>query len=96
MAGTDFSKLFRVLGGAEALAERVNALRDRMDASQDIKPLTSAAIYAWTQNGFPMGWRHWVLAAARDAGMTHEQAIKLCPDLKSAAALAHFNVKESA
>lgn len=90
MAGRDFSKFVRVMGGARGLADRVNTLRDKLNAARDQKPLTERTVYSWTPACFPMGWRQWVLAAALDAGMTQEDAIKLCPELKAAVALATF------
>lgn len=90
MAGRTFSKLFRVLGGAEALAERINALIDRLEAGAAQRRLLPGTIYSWGPNNFPVAWRPWVLAAALDAGMTKDQAVSLCPELKPAAALAQF------
>jgi hypothetical protein len=92
MAGLTFSKLFRVLGGAEALAERINALMDRCDAREVQRPLTTSVIYAWSPSSFPMIWRQWTLAAALDAGLTEDQAMALCPELKPALALARLIV----
>lgn len=90
MSGLPFSKLFRVLGGAEALAERINALMDKCDAQEAQRPLTRSVIYAWSPSSFPMIWRTWVFVAALDAGLTEDQAIALCPELKPASALANF------
>ena len=90
MAGRTFSKLFRVLGGAQALAERINALCDKLDIQAEQKRLTAGTVYTWGPDHFPMAWRHWVLAAALDAGMTKDQAVKLCPELRPALALATF------
>jgi len=87
MSGLPFSKLFRVLGGAEALAERINALMDKCDVQDAQRPLTRSVIYAWSPSSFPMIWRTWVFVAALDAGLRKDQAIALCPELKPAAGL---------
>jgi hypothetical protein len=76
------------MDGKRAVVERVNALRDRFNATDQID-LTPRNMNAWHEN-FPMTWRHWVLAAAMDMGMPIDQAVELCPDLKPAACLAFF------
>lgn len=90
MASRDFSRLIRVMGGARGLKDRINSLRDRLGVTDAQRDLTESAVYSWTPDVFPMGWRQWVLAAALDAGMTQDEAIKLCPELRPAAALANF------
>lgn len=84
MAGRDFSKLFRVLGGAQALAERINALRDRFEVGGAQPVLTARLVYKWSPVRFPMAWRSWVAIAAAEYGLTDEEAIALCPELKPA------------
>jgi hypothetical protein len=90
MAGRDFSKFVRVMGGATGLADRINTLRDKLDIGAAQRPCNERVVYSWTPDSFPMGWRHWTLAAALDAGLTQDEATALCPELKPAAALAHF------
>lgn len=92
MAEREYFKFLRAMGGATTLAERINALRDRLDVAAAQRPCNERVVYSWTPEAFPMGWRQWALAAALDAGMTEEQAFALCPDLKPASVLANFIV----
>lgn len=90
MAERDFFKFIRVMGGASGLADRINSLRDRLDVGAAQRACNERLVYSWTPAAFPMGWRQWALAAALDAGLTEDQAIALCPELKPASALANF------
>jgi len=90
MAERDFFKFLRVMGGATGLSQRINALRDRLDASAAQRACNERLVYSWTPAAFPMGWRQWALAAALDAGLTEDEACALCPELRPALALANF------
>ena len=90
MAEREFFKFLRVMGGARGLSDRINALRDRLDADAAQRPCNERIIYSWTPAAFPMVWRVWALAAALDAGLTEKEAIALCPELKVSAGLANF------
>jgi hypothetical protein len=82
------SRLVRAMDGKRAVAERINALRDRFNAENQVA-LTERNMNAWHAN-FPMMWRQWLLAAAMDMGMPVDQAVAICPDLKPAACFALF------
>lgn len=82
------SRLIRTMDGKRAVMERINTLRDRFGAVDQIR-LTERNMNAWHEN-FPMAWRQWVLAAALDMGIEIEIAVKICPDLKPSASFAFF------
>jgi hypothetical protein len=88
MAKENLSNLFKIMGGAQATADRINAL-----IALTAHPHRLATIHIaheWTQRGVSSGWHQWILAAALDTGLSARLILELCPELAPAATLAQW------
>lgn len=89
MTEGSISKLVKVLGGAQEVADSINALIDKHQAKSQ-RYLSARTVYDWTRNHFPFSWRVWTLIAALDKGLRINEVVALCPEMREAASIAYY------